>query len=101
MTRILALIKSWLIEFLTELKKLNITWISGGSLSIRTINNDNVIQMMYESGIGLFNLAIESGSNDTLKRVKKPRLRKRITPSSLSGNMVMRWLLVSLLSDFL
>ena len=28
--------------------------------------------MMYESGIGLFNLAIESGSNDTLKRVKKP-----------------------------
>ena len=64
--------KSWLIEFLNELKKLNITWISGGGLSIRTINDDNVIHMMYESGIGLFNLAIESGSNDTLKRVKKP-----------------------------
>ena len=64
--------KSWLIEFLKELAKLNITWISGGGLSIRTINDDNVIQMMYESGIGLFNLAIESGSNDTLKRVKKP-----------------------------
>lgn len=64
--------KSWLIEFLKELKKLNITWISGGGLSIRTINDDNVIQTMYESGIGLFNLAIESGSNNTLKRVKKP-----------------------------
>ena len=64
--------KKWFIELLDELKKLNITWISSGGFAVRTINDENVIQKMYESGICFFNLGIESGSNDTLRRMKKP-----------------------------
>lgn len=64
--------KKWFLEFLDEIKKLNITWMSGGGLSIRTINDEKVIRKMCESGIALFNLAIESASNETLKRINKP-----------------------------
>lgn len=63
--------KSWFLELLREIKKLNITWISGGGLSIRTINSKEVIEAMVESGIGLFNIAIESCDNNNLKRIKK------------------------------
>ena len=64
--------KKWFIELLDALTTINITWISSGGLSIRTINDETVIRKMYESGIGLFNLAVESGSDETLKRIKKP-----------------------------
>lgn len=49
-----------------------IKWHSGGGLNIRAINREDLIQKMCESGICLFNLAIESGKNQTLKSIKKP-----------------------------
>ena len=64
--------KEWFLKLLTEIKKLNIRWMVGGGLSARTINNEEVIKKMYESGIAAFNIAIESGNEETLKKVKKP-----------------------------
>lgn len=49
-----------------------IKWHSGGGLSIRSINNDEIIKKMHESGICFFNLAFESGKNETLKKINKP-----------------------------
>lgn len=49
-----------------------IKWHSGGGLNIRAINRDETIQKMCESGVCLFNLAFESGKNETLKRIRKP-----------------------------
>jgi anaerobic magnesium-protoporphyrin IX monomethyl ester cyclase len=63
--------RAWFLELLKEIKKLNITWIAGSGLSIRSINGEEVIRSMYESGIGLFNLAIESSTDRNLKRIKK------------------------------
>jgi radical SAM superfamily enzyme YgiQ (UPF0313 family) len=63
--------RAWLMELLKEIKNLDITWIAGGGLSISTINEKDVIKSMYESGIGLFNLAVESSTNRNLKRIKK------------------------------
>ena len=56
-----------IIEHLPEIK-----WISGGGLNVRAINNPAIIQKMCDSGICLFNLAIESGKNETLQRIHKP-----------------------------
>ena len=64
--------KEWFLNLLDELKKLNIKWIAGGGLAIRTINDEEVIKKMYESGIAAFNIAIESGDDETLKKIKKP-----------------------------
>lgn len=64
--------KKWFIELLDELKKLNINWISSGGFALRTINDENVIRKMYESGLCFYNLGIESGSNDSLRKMKKP-----------------------------
>ncbi len=64
--------KDWFIKLMDEMKKLNIRWMVGGGLSARTINNEEVIKKMYESGIAAFNIAIESGNEETLKKVKKP-----------------------------
>jgi len=47
-------------------------WCSGGGISVRSINDEQTIQRMYETGIVFFNLAIESGSDSTLKKIKKP-----------------------------
>lgn len=64
--------KDWFISLLDELKKLNIKWLAGAGLSVRTINDEELIKKMYESGIAAFSIAIESGNAETLKRVKKP-----------------------------
>lgn len=64
--------RRWFLELLDAMTPLGITWISSGGLSLRSINDDEVIDKMFASGIGLFNLAIESGSDSTLERVYKP-----------------------------
>ena len=64
--------KEWFLKLLDEMKKLNIKWMVGGGLSARTINDEEVIKKMYEAGIAAFNIAIESGNEETLKKVKKP-----------------------------
>lgn len=64
--------KNWLLNLLDELKKLNIKWIAGAGLAVRMINDEELIKKMYESGIALFTLAIESSNDETLKKIKKP-----------------------------
>lgn len=63
--------RNWLLELLHALTPLNITWISSGGLSVRSVNDDELLAQMVTSGIGLFNLAIESGSDATLARINK------------------------------
>ncbi|MBI2054298.1 MAG: B12-binding domain-containing radical SAM protein [Candidatus Staskawiczbacteria bacterium] len=64
--------KDWFLKLMDEFKKLNVRWVVGGGLSVRTINNEEIIKKMIESGIAIFNIAIESGNEETLKKVKKP-----------------------------
>lgn len=68
----IAVDRKWFHELLDGLQKLKITWISSGGLSIRAINDPETLIKMYASGIGLFNLAVESGYNAMLARVQKP-----------------------------
>jgi radical SAM superfamily enzyme YgiQ (UPF0313 family) len=68
----LAVYKDWFLKLLDGLKELNIHWVAGGGLSVRTINDEETIKKMCESGIAAFTIAIESGSEETLKKVKKP-----------------------------
>lgn len=63
--------RQWFLELLRAIEPLDLTWISSGGLSVRAINSDEVITAMVDSGIGFFNLAFESGSDETLDRVKK------------------------------
>lgn len=49
-----------------------VRWCSGGGISVRSINDETTVRRMYETGIMFFNLAIESGLDDTLRRIKKP-----------------------------
>lgn len=70
--------KEWFFELMNELEKLKITWIAGSGLSVRTLNDEKVIKKMYSSGIGYFNLAIESSSDEMLSRIQKPSTVKEI-----------------------
>ncbi|MBU3934961.1 radical SAM protein, partial [Patescibacteria group bacterium] len=68
----ISLHRKWFLKLLGELKKLNIKWLASGGLSIRTINDEEIIKKMYESGVAMFNVAIESGNDEILKKMKKP-----------------------------
>jgi radical SAM superfamily enzyme YgiQ (UPF0313 family) len=50
--------------------KMNIHWVTGG-IQVSSLTEE-VIQAMYESGFVVFNLGIETGTRDTMKRIKKP-----------------------------
>ncbi len=51
-------------------RKLNINWGAGGGLGVNSLTEE-MIAKMYESGISIFNLAFESGSKKTLKKIGK------------------------------
>jgi len=68
----ISLSKEWFLKLLDELKKLNVKWLASGGLSIRTINDEEIIKKMYESNVAMFNVAIESGNAEIMKRIKKP-----------------------------
>jgi len=51
-------------------RKLNIRWGAGGGLGVDSLT-DEMIKKMYASGIAIFNLGFESGSERTLKKIKK------------------------------
>jgi radical SAM superfamily enzyme YgiQ (UPF0313 family) len=53
-------------------RKLNIKWFAGGGTAIRAFSDDSFLDLAVESGYSLFNLAIESSSDETLNRIKKP-----------------------------
>lgn len=70
--------KDWFLKLMDEFKKLGIRWVVGGGLSVRTINDEEIIKKMCESGIAVFNIAIESGNEETLKKIKKPLTLKEV-----------------------
>ncbi len=51
-------------------RKLNINWGAGGGLGVNSLTEE-MIAKMYESGISIFNLAFESGNEQTLKIIGK------------------------------
>lgn len=59
-----------------EIKRANleIHWMSGGGIQVTAMKKD-VIQAVYETGLRQFNLAIETGNPETLKRIKKPLIK--------------------------
>lgn len=55
-------------------RRLGIRWMSGGGIQVSTMKPD-VVQALVETGFLLFNLAIETGNPETLKRIKKPLVK--------------------------
>ena len=62
------------IEFCNEIIKSNmpIKWISGGGLEVVSLRKEETINALNESGLIFYNLAIETSSQATLRRIKKP-----------------------------
>jgi len=54
-------------------RNLNVKWLCSGGTNVRVLNNDDdYLDLVIKSGYCFFNLAIESSSNETLKKIKKP-----------------------------
>jgi len=53
-------------------RKLNIKWYAGGGTAVRVFLDRDYLDLAVRSGYCCFNLAIESSSDETLKRVSKP-----------------------------
>lgn len=53
-------------------RELNIQWYAGGGTAVRVFLDREYLDLAIRSGYCCFNLAIESSSDETLKRVKKP-----------------------------
>ena len=51
---------------------LNLNWFCNGGSNVRALNDDKFLDLAIASGYCFFNLAIESSSNETLKKIKKP-----------------------------
>lgn len=57
-------------------RNLNLNWCANGGSSVRALNDDDFLDLAIKSGYAFFNIAIESGSDETLKRIKKPVRKK-------------------------
>ena len=53
-------------------RKLNLRWYAGGGTAVRSFLDEEFLDLAVRSGYCCFNLAIESSSDETLKRVTKP-----------------------------
>lgn len=53
-------------------RKLNLQWYAGGGTAVRAFLDEAFLDLAVQSGYCCFNLAIESSSDATLKRVAKP-----------------------------
>lgn len=62
------------LELCNEIKRqnLNIRWFAGGGLQVSGLTKPDVVEAVIETGLRQFNLAIETGDPDTMKRIKKP-----------------------------
>ena len=58
-------------QFLKLLCNENIQWISGG-LQVSAMNNDEIIKLCIESGLLYMPFSFESGSDESLRKMKKP-----------------------------
>ncbi|WP_419774443.1 radical SAM protein [Halarcobacter sp.] len=57
-------------------RKLDLKWIANGGSNVRALNDDEFLDLAIKSGYCFFNLAIESSSDTTLKKIKKPMRTK-------------------------
>lgn len=55
-------------------RNLKISWLSGGGIQVSSMKPD-VVQALVETGLKQFNLAIETGNPETLRRISKPLTR--------------------------
>lgn len=57
-----------------EMKRqnVNVRWFAGGGLQVSGLRKPEVVQAVIETGLRQFNLAIESGDSETLKKIRKP-----------------------------
>jgi len=53
-------------------RKLGLKWICGGGANVKALNDDDFLDLSIRSGLCFLNLAIESSSDKTLRRIKKP-----------------------------
>ncbi len=53
-------------------RNLGLDWVANGGSNVRVLLDEDYLDLVIESGYFLFNLAIESGSQKTLDRIKKP-----------------------------
>ena len=53
-------------------RKLDIKWVANGGSNVRALNDEAFLDLVVESGFCYFNLALESSSQETLDRIKKP-----------------------------
>ncbi|MDR0417012.1 MAG: B12-binding domain-containing radical SAM protein [Propionibacteriaceae bacterium] len=66
--------RRYVIELLTALKELDITWSGQGTVNMA--KDDEVLQLMAESGCRSFQFGFESISSDSLTEANKPRVNK-------------------------
>lgn len=59
-------------------RKLDLKWVAHGGTSVRAFNDDDFLDLAIESGYCCFNLAIESSSDKTLRKIKKPVQLKQV-----------------------
>jgi len=54
-------------------RNLNLKWVSNGGSNVKILNSDDeYLDLVIKSGYCIFNLAIESSDDDTLRKIKKP-----------------------------
>lgn len=66
-------------------QNLNVRWFAGGGLQVSGLRKAEVVQAVIETGLRQFNLAIESGDANTLKRIRKPLKDAEIAEEVISN----------------
>ena len=81
-------------------RNLGLDWVANGGSNVRVLLDEEYLDLVIKSGYCLFNLAIESSSQKTLERIKKPLvveevwqlieiLRKKYPDKWLNGHFIL------------
>jgi anaerobic magnesium-protoporphyrin IX monomethyl ester cyclase len=81
-------------------RDLGLDWVANGGSNVRVLLDAEYLDLIIESGFCLFNLAIESGSQETLEKIKKPldidevwqlveQIRKKYPHMWLNGHFIL------------
>lgn len=80
-------------------RKLNVKWVANGGSNVRALTFPGFLDLAVESGLCFLNLAIESGTDETLKAIRKPlRINEAI---DVVGNCREKYPRLYLLSNFM
>ncbi len=65
--------RKWLLDFCNEIlrQNLNIRWMSGGGIQASSMKPD-VVEALHASGVRIFQMSLETGKAETLRRIMKP-----------------------------